>query len=102
MTLAGPYINQQHYIKHYRGSMLNVALDRAVDFPTLAKFKDQPDSPELRQALQNTFGFSDFNKPDWLCNTRARIDIEDFARQPDKTVSLWKRLADALDFGVDP
>lgn len=101
MTLAGTAIDQRRYIKHYRGSMVAVILEQSEDFPTLTKFKGQPDSLELRNELKRVFGFSRFDNPDWLCNFRARNDIEKYATGPEPSASLWARMVKAVDGLVD-
>ena len=102
MALAGLYIDQRDYIKHYRGSMVNVVVSNPSLFPSLAKFKGQPDSPEFRNELKRVFGFDKFDSPDWLSHVRARLDLEDYARQPPRGPSLWSRIKDSINFGVDP
>ncbi len=97
MTLAGLYIDQRDYIKTNRGSMINVILSKPDLFPTLAKFKGQPDSPEFRKALKAAFGFNQFDCPEWLNHTRAQLDIEAFAKQTTSGPSLWSRLKARFD-----
>lgn len=98
MTLAGINIDQNSYIKNYRGNIMNVALNRPHLFPTLTKFRGSHDSPECRAELKRLFGFANGDNPDWLLFVRACYDIEEFASKPN---SLWSRIK-LLGFGVDP